>query len=198
MRIFSALRVFWRLLGDARFAEQVQRLMAQSTGSGDAAAAAGADLSGPSRGAAAATSPGSSAATRAAGGTKPRRSDAISLLATLQREARFVDIVMEPLQDYSDEQVGAAARDVLKNCGDVLQRVFGLEPAVKVAEGSLFETPVDVDAGCYRLTGNVSGQPPYRGQVAHHGWRAAKCELATWSGSEQAALMIAPVEVEVP
>ena len=40
------------------------------------------------------------------------RSDAITLLATLQREARFVDIVNEPLVDYTDEQIGAAARDV--------------------------------------------------------------------------------------
>ena len=37
--------------------------------------------------------------------TAPVRNDAISLLATLQREARFVDIVKEPLADYSDAQV---------------------------------------------------------------------------------------------
>ena len=33
----------------------------------------------------------------------PQRSDAITLLAALQREARFVDLVLEPLGQYSDE-----------------------------------------------------------------------------------------------
>ena len=50
----------------------------------------------------------------------PRRSDAITLLAALQREARFVDLVQEPLGEYSDDQIGAAARDVLRDCREVL------------------------------------------------------------------------------
>src|SRR5262249_15954195 len=46
----------------------------------------------------------------------PRRSEAITLLAALQREARLVDLVKQPLQDFSDEQIGAAARNVLNDC----------------------------------------------------------------------------------
>src|SRR5690606_20955475 len=45
---------------------------------------------------------------------RPARSEAITLLATLQREARFLDLVQEPLAQYGDAQVGAAARDVLQ------------------------------------------------------------------------------------
>ena len=63
----------------------------------------------------------------------PVRNDAIGLLAALQREARFIDIVKEPLGDYSDAQVGAAARDVLRDCGAVLDRLFKLEPIVDKA-----------------------------------------------------------------
>lgn len=66
--------------------------------------------------------------------TKPSRSDAITLLAALQREARFVDIVNESLDSYSDAQIGAAARDVLRDSGKVLSRVFSLRPVVDSEE----------------------------------------------------------------
>ena len=75
------------------------------------------------------------------------RNDAVTVLAALQREARFVDIVKEPLGGYSDEQIGAAARDVLRDCGAVLDRLFGLEPLVSEAEGAELEAPADFDPG---------------------------------------------------
>ena len=37
----------------------------------------------------------------------PARSEAITLLAALQREARLIDLVKEPLDQYTDEQIGA-------------------------------------------------------------------------------------------
>ena len=40
----------------------------------------------------------------------PARSDAISLIAALQREARLLDIVTESLDGYTDAQIGAAAK----------------------------------------------------------------------------------------
>jgi hypothetical protein len=126
-----------------------------------------------------------------------RRSDAISLLATLQREARLIDMVKEPLSNYSDAQVGAAARDVLRDCGRVLDRLFDLRPVVEQEEGSLVEVPAGYDTGRYRLTGNVGNVPPYRGRLVHHGWVAARCELPTWSGSAAAQMIVAPEEIEV-
>ena len=36
---------------------------------------------------------------------KPKRSEALTLLSALQREARLVDFLMEPLDGYSDQQV---------------------------------------------------------------------------------------------
>jgi hypothetical protein len=47
------------------------------------------------------------------------RSEALTLLATLQREARFVDFIKESLEGYSDAQIGAVARDVHRDCGKV-------------------------------------------------------------------------------
>lgn len=128
----------------------------------------------------------------------PVRSEAISLLATLQREARFIDLVQESLDQYSDEQVGAAARDVLRDCRTVLDRLFDLQPALSHSEGETVQVPAGFDPGRFRLTGNVEGEPPFSGRLVHHGWQANRCQLPQWTGSESAARLVAPAEVELP
>jgi hypothetical protein len=127
----------------------------------------------------------------------PARSEAITLLAALQREARFVDFIQESLAGYSDAQIGAAARDVHRDCAAVLKRMFALRPAVTDEEGKEVEVPAGFDAGRWRLTGNVTGQPPFHGRLVHPGWEATVCELPTWSGSAAAARIVAPAEVEL-
>ena len=128
---------------------------------------------------------------------KPVRNDALTLLATLQREARFVDLTHESLDAYTDQQVGAAARDVLRDCRAVLQRLFALEAVLPREEGASVELPAGFDAGRFRLTGNIVGEPPFRGRLVHHGWEAAKCELPAWTGGPEAARVVAPAEVEL-
>ncbi len=115
---------------------------------------------------------------------KPVRSEAITLLATLQREARFVDFIKEPLDGYSDAQIGAAVRDVHRDCGKVLDRLFAIRAMVDQEEGSPVEVPAGFDAGRYRLTGNVAGDPPFHGRLVHHGWEAAEVQLPAWSGTQ--------------
>ena len=127
----------------------------------------------------------------------PSRNDALTLLATLQREARFVDIVKEPLADYTDAQVGAAARDVLRDCGAVMDRLFDLKPLTDHEEGSSIEAPQGYDTGRFRITGEVQGESPFNGTLVHHGWQAERCNLPQWSGSEAAANVVAPIEMEV-
>lgn len=127
----------------------------------------------------------------------PARSDAISLIAALQREARLLDIVTEPLDGYSDAQIGAAAKEVLRDTGAVLERMFGLQPMTDAADGSELETPAKFDAAEYRLTGSVTGEAPFRGSVAHHGWKATKCEVPKWTGEKSSAMIISPIELEI-
>ena len=127
----------------------------------------------------------------------PTRSEAITLLATLQREARFVDFVQESLAGYSDAQIGAAARDVHRDCGMVLKRLFALQPAVAEEEGTEVDIPTSFDPHRWRLTGNLSGEPPYHGRLVHPGWEATICELPTWTGDPSAAKIVAPAEVEL-
>jgi hypothetical protein len=127
----------------------------------------------------------------------PLRSEAITLLATLQREARFLDFLMEPLAGYADAQIGAVARDVHRDCGAVVKRLFDPKPAVSQEEGSTVDVPKGFDAGRFRLTGNVTGEPPYHGRLVHPGWEAAKCDLPTWTGTKDSARVIAPAEVQL-
>jgi hypothetical protein len=128
---------------------------------------------------------------------KPARSEALTLLAALQRDARFVDLVKEPLDNYGDAEIGAAARGVLRDCGAVLERMFALQPVVPEQEGAAVEVPIGFDAGRFRLTGNVTGEPPFQGRLVHHGWHATRCELPTWSGSNDAVRVIVAAEVEL-
>ena len=127
----------------------------------------------------------------------PARSEAITLLAALQREARFVDFVQEPLAGYTDAQIGAAARQVHDDCAKTLSRLFDLRPVRSEAEGTPISVPPGFDAGRLRLTGNVAGEPPFQGRLVHPGWEADKCQLPAWSGGEAAARVVAPAEVEL-
>lgn len=128
--------------------------------------------------------------------SKPAQSEAITLLAAMQREARFLDFVMEKLDGYDDAQVGAAARTVHDECAAIIERFFDVQPLRNEGEMSqiTIETP---DAALVQLVGDVSGEPPYTGRLTHHGWVAKKCDLPKWSGNPDAALVLAPAEVEI-
>ncbi len=181
-RLVLAIGAFFRILFNAEMAADVQRLF-----DGDGAAGADSAADRPAR----RKEPASLAP------KQPARSEALTLLATLQREARFVDFIMEPLEGYADAQIGAVARDVHRDCGKTLQRLFALEPVLSQQEGTDVDVPAGFDPGHYHLTGNVVGEPPFRGQLAHHGWTAKLCELPAWSGREASASIVAPVEVEL-
>jgi hypothetical protein len=116
-------------------------------------------------------------------------------LAALQREGRLVDFLLEPITDYADAQVGAAVRDIHRDCGKVLERMFAIRPLVDAAEGSSLEVAGESDE--YRLVGKVGGTPPFRGTLVHPGWKATKCEIPAWTGSGSAARVVAPAEVEM-
>ena len=177
MRLFLAIRAFWAVLFRSSVAARIRSVLDQPP------------LSEPPR--------ASAPTVRIEKPKPPPRSEAITLLAALQREARFVDLVQEPLDAYSDAQVGAAARDVLRDCRKVLERLFALKPVSDQEEGSAVEVPPGFDVGRFRLAGDIVGQPPFRGRLVHPGWEAARCDVPSWSGGASAACVIAPAEVEL-
>ena len=128
---------------------------------------------------------------------KSAKSEALTLLAALQREARFIDLVKQPLTSFSDEEVGAASRNVLGECRAILDRFFQIEPLRSEHEGATCEVPSSYDPVNVKLSGRVEGPGPYRGQLIHHGWRATIVNLPTWTGPKTSAQTLAPAEIEV-
>ncbi len=129
----------------------------------------------------------------------PERAHAsgLMLLAALQREGRLIDFLEQDIAGFSDEEVGAAARVVHAGCRAVLRKSFELEPASRGAEGEAMTVPPGFDAQRIRLTGNISGQPPFTGTLKHHGWMAKQIRLPAISEALDPRV-IAPAEVELP
>ena len=121
---------------------------------------------------------------------------ALQMLAILQREGRLIDFLQEDLSLYEDEQIGAAVRSVHAGCKQGIDSHVTLEPVVADDEGSTITIPAGFDANAIRLTGNVSGNPPFKGVVRHRGWRAAKVDLPQLTSNANAQV-VAAAEVEV-
>src|SRR5712692_1420482 len=121
----------------------------------------------------------------------------LRLLALLQREGRLLDFLLEDIQSYSEAQIGAAVRDIHRQCRVALKEHLDLQPVLSQPEGSPVEIPSGFDPSAVRLTGNVTGQPPFRGTLQHHGWRVKEIKLAPPpEGQDEFILM--PAEVELP
>lgn len=121
---------------------------------------------------------------------------ALQLLGLLQREARFVDFIQEDMASYSDADIGAAARLVHAGCGKVLSEHFTLAPARSEAEGTRLVLEAGFDAASTRLTGNLLGQPPFRGVLRHPGWRVTEVRLPRLTEGHDAHILAA-AEVEL-
>lgn len=126
---------------------------------------------------------------------KPSRDPAVTLLATLQREARLVDLIHEDLGQYSDAQVGAAARPCLQQCAGVLKRAMGLQPLLGAADGETVDVPPDASPTRFQWIGEGTAAA---GKLVHHGWHATKVELPTWTGDASDANIIAAAQVQAP
>lgn len=120
----------------------------------------------------------------------------LALLALLQREGRLIDFLQEDVTAYADADIGAAARVVHSGSRKVLQQYLTLEPALPSAEGDTVTVPANFNNERIRLTGNVAGQPPYRGTLKHKGWVATKISLPAPSTTLDPRVL-APAEVEL-
>jgi hypothetical protein len=121
----------------------------------------------------------------------------VRFLILLQREGRLVDFLLEDIQAYSNDQVGAAVRDIHRSCQKALRDHLVLEAVLGEAEDSPVEIPVAFDPSAIRLTGNVTGQPPFKGILRHHGWRVKEIKLNP-APEGQDPFVLHPAEVELP
>lgn len=164
---FARLKLAFRVLGDASLAREVASL---------APAPAGAPAAEPAP-----------EKTHAAG---------LAVLGLLQREGRLIDFLREDVSGFSDSDIGAAARVVHAGSRKVLDQYVTLEPVLKESEGASVTVPAGFKAERIRLTGNVTGQPPFRGSLKHHGWVATSVRFPAVAEALDPRV-IAPAEVEL-
>lgn len=118
------------------------------------------------------------------------------VLSLLQREARFVDFLMEDIEAFSDAQVGLASKGVHRGCRKALREYIELQPVRSEKEGDALTLEAGFDASAIRLVGNVTGNPPFQGKLVHPGWRVVKANVPTPPPSQDASIVM-PAEVEV-
>jgi hypothetical protein len=128
--------------------------------------------------------------------TAMHREGALALLSLLQREGRLVDFLREDIDDYEDEDIGAAVRDIHRGCRKVIDEHLEIEAVMPGDEDDDVTIPKGFDAGEVKLIGEVEGDPPFKGVLKHHGWRATKIKLPTLSdGVDRNVLAAAEVEL---
>jgi hypothetical protein len=120
----------------------------------------------------------------------------LHLLSAFQREGRLVDFFAEDLSLYEDAQIGAAVRSIHENCKKTVEKYISPKPVIDKDEGDPITVQPDFDPDSIKLTGNVTGDPPFKGIVRHKGWQASKPDIPTLSGSKESKI-IAPAEIEI-
>ena len=185
-RISLAISTFFTIIADSDFAARVQDLRD------------GIQRNAPSVPAPA--TPSAPVAAKPAATLTPLRETAPEgawqLLGLLQREARFIDFIQEDVASYADADVGAAARVVHEGCRKVLGDNFTINPVRDEAEGSRITLAAGFDAAAIRITGNVVGQPPFKGSITHRGWRVDETRLPKLASGHELRI-VAPAEVEL-
>ena len=125
----------------------------------------------------------------------PDDTPALRLLAALQADGRLVDFLLEDIEGYSDDQIGAAVRGIHEPARKALRECIVLEPIIAGREDEQVAVSEGRDSGAVRLVGNVHGDPPFRGALKHGGWRATAITLPVRRGQDER--VIAPAEVEI-
>jgi hypothetical protein len=121
---------------------------------------------------------------------------ALHMLAILQRDGRLIDFLLEDIAGAGDADVGAGARVVHAGCKKAIQQYFSFEPVRKEGEGADVVVEKGFDPGQVRLAGNVTGEPPFKGKLAHAGWKVTEVRLPERAASVDARV-VAPAEVEI-
>jgi hypothetical protein len=107
-----------------------------------------------------------------------------------------VDFLEEDVAQYSDAEIGAAVRVVHEGCRKALREHLMLQPIREESEGASITLEQGFDASALRPTGNLVGEPPFTGTLAHRGWRVAEVRLPRLAEGHDVHV-IAPAEVEL-
>lgn len=128
---------------------------------------------------------------------EPPEASAIQILSILQRKGRLIGFLQEDLTAYEDAQIGAAVRTIHEGCKEALAESLTIEPIYSETEGSRVTVESGFDANTVRLTGNVTGAPPFTGALQHRGWRVTDVNLPKQVADKGKDKVLAPAEVEI-
>ena len=128
--------------------------------------------------------------------TKPS-AEPIRFLTLLQRDGRLLDFLLEDVAAASDMDLGAGVREIHRQCQKALKEHLVLEPVLPQEENTAIEVPAGFDPSAIRLTGNVTGTPPFKGMLIHRGWRVKEIKLSPLAGGQD-NFVLQPAEVELP
>jgi hypothetical protein len=127
--------------------------------------------------------------------TKPSGAP-LRMLTLLQAESRLVDFLMEDIQGATSEQIGNAVREIHAKAQSALKQHAVIEQVVSGNEGDNITVTKGFDPSAIRVIGNVTGEPPFKGQINHPGWRVKELKLATPpEGADEFVLQ--PAEVQI-
>jgi hypothetical protein len=121
----------------------------------------------------------------------------IRFLTLLQRDGRLLDFLLEDVSVAADVDLGAGVREIHRHCQKALKEHLVLEPVLPQQENTPVEVPPGFDPSAIRLTGNVTGQPPFKGTLIHRGWRVKEIKLGPLAEGQD-HFVVQPAEVELP
>lgn len=121
---------------------------------------------------------------------------AIQMLALLQKEGRLIDFLQEDVSSFGDAEIGAAVRDIHRNCRATLAQHVKLRRVLEGGEGAPVSVEEGFDPSAIELQGNVEGKPPYSGALIHGGWYVEEIKLPTVPESADPNVLM-PAQVEV-
>jgi hypothetical protein len=132
----------------------------------------------------------------------PKPTDgALVLLGILQREARMLDFFLEDIAGFSDDQVGAAVRNIHSQSRDALRKYFRFAPVIDGVEGTNVKVEsagqLARDPAAVKFIGNLPPQgKPAGGVLRHKGWRVDSHSVPS-PAPKQNLSILAPAELEV-
>ncbi len=121
---------------------------------------------------------------------------AVQILSLLQRDSRLIDFLMEDIAAFSDDQIGAAVRNLHDQSQQTLTKYVTLRPVIDGVEGTTTRVPGN-DPAAVKLLGNVPADgKATQGILRHKGWRVEKIELPKLVPSQVSILAPAEIEIE--
>jgi len=121
--------------------------------------------------------------------------NAAQILGIFQRDGRLIDFLMEDISQFSDEQVGAAVRDVHKGCANALKEYFSIVPVIDKPENSEIPTEA-VNAKEVKIIGNAATKTSKTGILRHQGWKLAENKLPQLN-PDKTSDIIKQAEIEI-